>query len=132
MHALRITHDGLIYVADRTNNRIQVFQKDGTFVKEVIIAKKTRGDGSTWDVDVSPDEKQTFLYVADGINQQVWILRREDLEIVGSFGRRGHGAGEFHWLHRVAVDSQGNLYTGEVSRGRRLQKWVLEDEPVTE
>ena len=132
VHALRITHDGLVYVADRTNNRIQVFQKDGTFVKEVIIAKKTRGDGSTWDVDVSPDEKQTFLYVADGINQQVWILRREDLEIVGSFGRRGHGAGEFHWLHRVAVDSQGNLYTGEVSRGRRLQKWVLEDEPVTE
>ena len=123
VHALRVTKDGLVYVADRTNNRIQVFQRDGTFVKEVIIAKKTRSDGSTWDVDVSPDEKQTFLYVADGINQVVWILRREDLEIVGSFGRRGHGAGEFHWLHRLAVDSQGNIYTGEVSRGRRLQKW---------
>ncbi len=132
VHALRITNDGLVYVADRTNNRIQVFQRDGTFVKEVIIANKTRSDGSTWDVDVSPDEKQTFLYVADGINQQVWILRREDLEIVGSFGRRGHGAGEFHWLHRLAVDSQGNIYTGEVSRGRRLQKWILEDEAATE
>ena len=132
VHALRVTKDGLVYVADRTNNRIQVFQRDGTFVKEVIIAKKTRSDGSTWDVDVSPDEKQTFLYVADGINQVVWILRREDLEIVGSFGRRGHGAGEFHWLHRLAVDSQGNIYTGEVSRGRRLQKWVLEDEAATE
>ena len=126
VHGLRITNDGLVYVADRTNSRVQVFRKDGTYVKEVVIAKETMGEGSVWDVDVSPDENQTFLYVADGTNQRVWILRREDLEILGSFGRRGHGAGEFHWVHRLAVDSQGNIYTGEVNRGRRLQKWVPE------
>ncbi len=73
-----------------------------------------------------PDENQTFLYVVDGTNQRVWILKRDDLEILGSFGRRGHGAGEFHWVHRLAVDSQGNIYTGEVNRGRRLQKWIPE------
>ena len=126
VHGLRVTKDGLVYVADRTNNRIQVFQKDGTYVKEVVIANKTMGEGTVWDVDVSPDEEQTFLYVADGTNQRIWILRREDLEILGHFGRRGHGAGEFHWVHKLAVDSQGNIYTGEVSRGRRLQKFVLE------
>ena len=126
VHGARVTNDGLVYVADRTNNRIQVFQRDGTFVKEVVIANKTMGEGSAWDVDVSPDEEQTFLYVADGTNQRIWILRREDLEILGHFGRRGHGAGEFHWVHRLAVDSHGNIYTGEVSRGRRLQKFVLE------
>ena len=100
VHGLRITNDGLVYVADRTNSRIQVFQKDGTYVNEVVIAKQTMGEGTTWDVDVSPDEAQTFLYVADGTNQRVWILRRDDLQILGAFGRRGHGAGEFHWVHR--------------------------------
>ncbi len=100
---------------------------------EVIIAKATMGEGSAWDVDVSPDEQQTFLYVADGTNQRVWIVQRATLEVLGSFGRRGHGAGEFHWVHRLVVDSQGTLYTGEVNRGRRLQKWILaEDNAATE
>ena len=133
VHGLRLTDDGLVYVADRTNSRVQVFQRDGTYVDEVVIAKATMGEGSAWDVDVSPDEQQTFLYVADGTNQRVWIVQRATLEILGSFGRRGHGAGEFHWIHRLVVDSQGNLYTGEVNRGRRLQKWVLaEDNAATE
>ncbi len=74
VHGLRIANDGLVYVADRGNNRIQIFQKDGTFVKEAFIAKETLS-GATWDVDFSPDEKQTFLYNADGGNQRVWILR---------------------------------------------------------
>ena len=83
-------------------------------------------------MDFSPDEKQTFLYNADGGNQRVWILRREDMEILGSFGRRGRSAGQFHSVHKLAVDSQGNIYTGEVSQGRRLQKFVLEKEAATE
>ena len=133
VHGVRLTNDGLVYIADRTNSRVQVFHRDGTYVDEVIIAKATMGEGSAWDVDVSPDEQQTFLYVADGTNQRVWIVQRATLEVLGSFGRRGHGAGEFHWVHRLVVDSQGNLYTGEVNRGRRLQKWVLaEDNAATE
>ena len=131
VHSVRISNDGLVYVADRVNDRIQVFQKDGTFVKEVIIAKDTIDRGSAWDVDFSPDEKQTFLYNADGVNQRVWILRREDLEILGSFGRRGRSAGQFHWVHKIAVDSHGNIYTGEVNTGRRLQKFVLEKKTAT-
>ena len=124
VHGIRISKDGLVYIADRGNNRIQIFRKDGTFVKEVFIAKETRS-GTVWDIELSPDEEQTFLYVADGTNQRVWILRRDDMEILDSFGRHGRGAGEFHWLHKMAVDSQGNIYTGEVHMQRRLQKFVL-------
>ncbi|MDA2930800.1 hypothetical protein MYX84_12795 [Acidobacteria bacterium AH-259-O06] len=132
VHAVRISNDGLVYVADRVNNRIQVFQKDGTFVKEVFIAKKTLGPGSTWDVDLSQDAKQIFLYNSDGTNQQVWMLLREDLTILGAFGHRGRMAGQFHWVHSVAVDSQGNMYTGEVNQGRRVQKFVLQMSPPSE
>ncbi len=107
VHGLRIANDGLVYVADRSNNRLQIFRKDGTFVEEVVIARNTLGEGSTWDVDLSRDEEQRFLYNVDGTNQRIWILRREDLEIVGSIGRRGRNAGQFHWVHKLAVDSRG-------------------------
>ncbi len=132
VHAVRISDDGFVYVADRVNNRIQVFHTDGTFVKEVFIDKKTLGSGSAWDVDLSPDEKQTVLYNPDGTNQQMWMLLREDLTILGTFGRRGRMAGQFYWVHNVAVDSHGNVYTGEVNQGRRVQKFVLQSSPPTE
>ena len=130
VHAVRISDDGFVYVADRVNKRIQVFQTDGSFVKEVFIDKKTLGSGSAWDVDLSPDEEQTILYNPDGTNQQMWMLLREDLTILGTFGRRGRMAGQFHWVHNVAVDSHGNVYTGEVNQGRRVQKFVLQSSPL--
>ena len=67
-----------------------------------MIAKETLGPGSSWDLDFSPDAEQEFLYVADGTNQQVWILGRKDLDICGTFGRSGRNAGQFHWLHNLA------------------------------
>ena len=126
VHGVILDKDGLVYVSDRLNNRIQVFQKDGTYVKEVIIAKRSLGTGAVFDVDFSPDAGQVILYNADGTNQQMWMLQRGDLAILGSFGRRGNMAGQFHSLHNVAVDSHGNLYTGEVQQGRRTQKLVLQ------
>ena len=124
VHCVRIADDGLVYVCDRGNNRIQVFQKDGTFVEEVFIAKMTGAAGSTWDVDLSPD--QVYLYNGDGVNMKVWILERQGLGIVGSFGRHGRQAGQFHWLHNLATDSQGNIYTAEVSSGMRVQKFSMQ------
>ncbi len=123
VHAVRIAKDGLVYVGDRINNRIQVFKKDGTFVREVFIARKTLGAGSTWDVEFSHDEAQQYLFDADGTNQQIWMLNRKDLRILGTIGRRGRYAGQFHWVHNVAIDSKGNLYTSEVNAGRRAQKF---------
>jgi len=124
VHAVRIANDGLVYVTDRIGDRIQVFQKDGTYVKEVLVAPKTLGMGSAFDVDFSPDPAQTWLFMADGMNKKVWILERSSLEIVGHFGRGGRWAGCFEWLHNVCSDSRGNLYTAEVNTGKRVQKFV--------
>jgi DNA-binding beta-propeller fold protein YncE len=124
VHSVRIANDGLVYVCDRVNCRIQIFQKDGTFVEEVFIARNTRGPGSSWDLDFSPDAGQTSVYVSDGTNQRVWILNRQDLQSREFFGRSGRNAGQFHWVHSLAVDSKGNLYTGEVETGKRLQKFT--------
>lgn len=128
VHAVRISNDGLVYISDRVNNRIQVFRKDGTFVKEVFIAKKTLGMGSTWDVDFSPDRGQRILFNVDGSNQQFSVLSRKNLRVLDTFGSDGNDPGQFHWLHNIAVDSKGNIYTGEVNTGRRAQKLVYQGE----
>jgi DNA-binding beta-propeller fold protein YncE len=124
VHAVRISHDGLVYVCDRTNDRIQVFRKDGTFVREGFVAKQTLGSGSVWDIAFSPDPAQTFLIVPDGTNQQIWILRRDTLEVVSVFGRAGHWAGQFYGAHNIASDREGNLYITETYEGKRVQKFV--------
>jgi hypothetical protein len=127
VHAVRISHDGLVYVCDRTNDRIQVFRKDGTFVKEAFIAKETFGSGSVWDIGFSVDPDQTFLYVPDGTNQKVYIVERASLRVVGEFGGGGHWAGQFYGAHNLAVDSKGNLFITETYEGKRVQKFTPVD-----
>jgi hypothetical protein len=127
VHCVVIPNDGLVYVCDRNADRIQVFHKDGTFVKEAFIERSTLGNGSTFDIDFTPDQRH--LYVPDGTNQKVWILQRDTLEVVGSFGEVGQGAGQFRNVHSVTVDSKGNVYTGEVD-GKRVQKFVLKTAPA--
>lgn len=124
VHGVRVSNDGLVYVTDRGENRIQVFGRDGTFVDEVLIRRETRSMGSTWDVQLSRDPDQRYLYVADGTNYRVWVLRRTDLEIVGEFGNHGRNAGSFGWVHNLAMDSRGNLYTSEVENYKRVQRFV--------
>ena len=124
VHGLTGSRDGLIYVADRRGNRIQVFRQDGTFVQERVVAPETRASGSAFVVVLSPDPEQRWLYLADGTNHKVWVLERDGLEVVGSFGRGGRQAGQFLRPHGMGVDSRGNLYVGEASTGRRVQKFV--------
>ena len=124
-HGLIGSNDGLIYVADRRGNRIQVFQQSGEFVTENIIAPETRSSGSAFVVGLSPDADQEWLYLADGTNHKVWVLRRSDLEVVGEFGRGGRQVGQFLRPHGMSVDSQGNIYVGEASTGRRVQKFTV-------
>jgi NHL repeat len=124
VHAVRIAKDGLVYVADRTNDRIQVFRKDGTFVKEAWIAKKTLGSGSVWDIGFSIDPAQRFIYDPDGNNETIWELVRDQLEVVGSFGSGGHFAGQFYGPHSLAVDSKGNLFITETYEGKRVQRFL--------
>jgi hypothetical protein len=121
---VRIAKDGLVYVCDRRNDRIQVFHKDGKFVKEAFVSKTTIGEGSVWDIAFSNDPEQRFLYVADGQDHKVFVLVRETLQVVTSFGSGGRWPGHFYAVGSVAVDSKGNVYTGETYEGKRLQKFV--------
>jgi len=123
VHCAEPTSDGLVYVCDRPNDRIQVFQKDGKFVKEVRIAPATRGDGSVWDIAFSKDAAQKYLYLADGKNERVYVMDRQSLEILTSFGDGGRQPGQFFAVHSIATDSKGNIYTTETYEGKRLQKF---------
>ena len=125
VHAVRISKDGLVYVCDRTNNRLQVFRKDGAFVREVVIAKETLGSGSVWDVGFSTDPKQAFLFINDGTNQLIYVLDRQRLEVVSTFGGAGHWAGQFYGAHVLAVNSKGDLFVGETYEGKRIQKFIF-------
>jgi DNA-binding beta-propeller fold protein YncE len=124
VHCADLANDGLLYVCDRANDRIQVFRKDGTFVKEGFVAKRTLASGSAWDLAFSRDSEQRYLFVADGMNSKVHILLRDTLEEVASFGDGGRQPGQFYGVHSIAIDSKGNLYTTETWEGKRLQKFV--------
>jgi len=124
VHAVQISHDGLVYVCDRTNDRLQVFRKDGTFVQEAFIAKETYGSGSVWDIGFSVDPQQQFAFVIDGTNQQVYVLDRKSLKVLSTFGGAGHWAGHFYGAHNLAVNSKGELFITETYEGKRVQKFV--------
>jgi hypothetical protein len=142
LHFLEIANDGLVYVGERGQNRIEVFQKDGTWVEDFYVAANTpsRGEGcgnlrvtelppcgTMYKLAISKDPEQRYLYVADGTNNRVWIVDRRSGETLGSFGGNGRYAGQLHWVNAIAVDSRGNIYTGEVEHAKRIQKFT----PVT-
>ena len=132
VHCVELSNDGLLYVCDRANDRVQVFKPDGTFVKEAFIEKQTLGSGSAWDLTFSRDAQQKYLYVADGENDRVHILDRQSLELLTTFGEGGRQPGEFYGVHSIATDSKGNIYTTETYRGQRVQKFMYRGmAPVT-
>ena len=124
VHGIKLSRDGLVYVCDRTSNRIQVFSKQGRFVKEFFVAPQTLANGAAWTVNFSSDAQQKYLLVGDGRNNVIWMLDRDTGAVAGSLGHNGRNAGQFHWVHTVVSDSQGNLYTGEVDTGKRIQKFT--------
>jgi hypothetical protein len=132
VHCAEPTKDGMVYVCDRPNDRIQVFTKDGKFVKETQVAKNTRGDGSVWDIAFSKDAAQKYFYLADGANEKIRVFDRLALTELTSFGDGGRQPGQFYAVHSIATDSKGNLYSTETYRGQRVQKFVYKGlGPVT-
>ncbi len=123
VHCAELSNDNLLYVCDRVNDRIQVFKPDGTFIKEVFIAKRTLGDGSVWDIAFSKDPQQKYIYLADGANEKIYVMLRDSLEILTSFGDGGRQPGQFYAVHSMATDSKGNVYTTETYRGQRVQRF---------
>jgi DNA-binding beta-propeller fold protein YncE len=124
VHCAEPSNDGLVYVCDRPNDRIQVFTKEGKFVKEKQIAPRTLGDGSIWDIAWSKDPAQKYMYLADGKNERVYILDRVSLEMLTSFGEGGRQPGQWFAVHSIATDSKGNIFTTETYEGKRIQKFT--------
>ena len=125
-HGIAGSRDGLIYVADRANNRIQVFRQNGEFVKEKILRphcgaeekatwapKRPCGTEAAFSVGFSPDGPQSYLYIADGGTHVITVLRRGDLEVVSEFGSMGRGPGQLGRPHNLTVDPSGNIFVGE-------------------
>jgi hypothetical protein len=132
VHCAIPSDDGLVYVCDRPNDRIQVFTKDGKFQKEVFVEKNTLGDGAVWDIAFSKDPQQTYFYLADGANEKIHIFDRKSMTELTSFGDGGRYPGAFYAVHSIATDSKGNIYTTETYEGKRLQKFVYKGlGPVT-
>jgi len=125
VHAVKVSNDGMVYVADRVNNRIQVFTTEGKYLRQV----KVTNDGGVTPVPAgfafSPDRKQQFLYVVDSGPMRVVIFDREKLAQIGAIGMRGPKPGDFDIVHHMAADSKGNLYTAEIVTNRRAQRFVL-------
>jgi hypothetical protein len=132
VHCAVPSEDGLLYVCDRVNDRIQIFKEDGTFVKEIFVLKDTRGDGSVWEIAFSKDPQQKFLYLSDGANEKIHVFDRESMTEIYSFGDGGRQPGQFYAVHSIATDSKGNIYTTETYRGQRVQKFIYKGlAPVT-
>ena len=129
VHCIAMSNAGLIYACDRQGNRVQVFQKDGTFVRNILIpntsGKLPDKRGTAWWVAFSPDREQKFLYMMNGGTEQVHILDHASGKIVSSFGRPGHQIGNFTHGHTIAVDSKGSIYVAETDWGRRIQKFKI-------
>ncbi len=130
VHCIAMSNAGLIYVCDRQGNRVEVFQKDGTFVRNIPIPNKSGilpdKRGTAWWVAFSPDREQKFMYMMDGGTEQVHILDHASGKILSSFGRPGHQAGAFTHGHTLTVDSKGSVYVAETDWGRRIQKFKIE------
>jgi hypothetical protein len=124
VHCATLANDGLVYVCDRQHNRIQVFRRDGTFVKETQVAKRTFGDGAPFDLAFSKDNQQRLMYMADGANHRIWQMLREPLQVLNHIGTGGRQPGQFYAPHNVMLDSKGNIYTVETYSGARLQKHI--------
>jgi DNA-binding beta-propeller fold protein YncE len=113
----------MVYVCDRVNDRIQIFKTDGAFVKEVFLETNTKGDGSVWEIALSKDPQEKYLYVADGANHRIHVFDRQSMTELYNFGSGGRQPGEWYALHSIATDSKGNIYTTETYRGQRVQKF---------
>lgn len=121
VHCVRLSNDGLVYVCDRLNNRIQVFHKDGTFVAEYFYAPTTGGSGSVGNVSMWPSAAQEIMVMNDPGNFQWVLVNRASGAELSRFGSYGTYWGEFTRNHQMEFDRRGNIYTSEDFRVQKFK-----------
>jgi DNA-binding beta-propeller fold protein YncE len=126
VHAVKVSTDGTVYVADRTNNRIQLFSLGGKYLRQVTVTNEGGVTPVPAGFAFSPDARQQFLYVVDSGPMRIVIFDRATMTQIGAIGMRGSGKGEFDIVHHMAADSKGNLYAAEIVTNRRAQRLVLQ------
>jgi hypothetical protein len=124
VHCAQPSIDQILYVCDRTNNRVQLFKFDGTYIKQFTILPNTKGEGAAWEIAFSKDPQQKFMYLTDGANQIIHVFDRQSLKELYSFGGGGRMPGLFYAVHSIVTDSKGNIYTTETYRGQRVQRFI--------
>ena len=119
-----VSNDGILYVADRSNRRVQLFTPDGKYLTQIFLNRAGPSSGSVSGLAFSPDPAQKFLYLSDYGNSHIAVVDRKALKVLYQFGVRGPEPGNFQGIHHIAVDSKGNIYTAEVAPGARAQKFL--------
>jgi DNA-binding beta-propeller fold protein YncE len=125
VHGIVVSNDGIVYVADRHNRRVQLFTTDGRYLRQFFVNRAGPSPDSVSALALSPDRDQRLLYMADFGNSHVILADRRSLAILTQFGQRGTEPGDFQGIHQLAVDSHGTLYTAEVAPGARVQKFTV-------
>ena len=123
VHGVLVSNDGILYVVDRSNRRVQLFTPDGKYLTQVFLNRAGPASGSVSGLAFSPDPAQKYLYLSDYGNSHIAVLDRKSLKVLYQFGVRGKEPGNFQGIHHIAVDSKGNIYTAEVAPGARAQKF---------
>jgi len=124
VHCAEPSNDGLLYVCDRTNDRVQLFKFDGTYMKQFAVAPDTQGAGSTWEIAFSKDQGQKFLYLSDGSNEKIHVFDRQAMKELYAFGGGGRQPGQFYGVHSIVTNSKGDIFTTETYEGKRVQKFT--------
>jgi hypothetical protein len=125
VHGVLVSNDGIVYVADRSNRRLQLFTPQGKYLTEMFLNRAGPAPGSVSGLAFSPDKAQRYLYLSDYGNSHIAVVDRKSLTVLYQFAVRGKEPGNFQGVHHIAVDSKGNLYTAEVAPGARAQRFIF-------
>ncbi len=125
VHGVLVSNDGIVYVADRSNQRVQLFTPAGKYLTQMFINRGGPAVITVTGMAFSADKAQRFLYLSDYGNSRIEVVDRKTLKILYEFGGRGKDPGQFQGIHLMAADHEGNLYTAEVVPGARTQRFIF-------